>query len=164
MVGWASDVNILTVCGRSGRIKGQDEVLYSAPVHPGLSLYAQHPQTFWARMFSLISMTVDTLRKSAGRSPVSPTTPEEQVPGAHLRIDLTSPNTASKSFQLEKGADVGKGVGSFNDEKTKRIANLSKWCSTEGDFLLGSMSVLCSSQYASTHHGAQQGGGSPPVI
>ncbi|GFX57762.1 hypothetical protein TNCV_1495231 [Trichonephila clavipes] len=29
---------------------------------------------------------------------------------------------------------------------------------TEGDFLLGSMSVfLCSTQYASTHHGAQQG-------
>ncbi|GFY20669.1 hypothetical protein TNCV_1119031 [Trichonephila clavipes] len=31
-------------------------------------------------------------------------------------------------------------------------------CSTEGDLLLGSMRIfLCSSQYASTHHGAQQG-------
>ncbi|GFT64903.1 hypothetical protein TNCV_274471 [Trichonephila clavipes] len=31
-------------------------------------------------------------------------------------------------------------------------------CSTQGEFLLGSMRFfLCSSQYASTHHGAQQG-------
>ncbi|GFU13640.1 hypothetical protein TNCV_938881 [Trichonephila clavipes] len=41
--------------------------------------------------------------------------------------------------------------------KKRNESQNSKWCFTEGDFLLGSMCVFfCSSQYTSTHHGAQQ--------
>ncbi|GFW07168.1 hypothetical protein TNCV_3693631 [Trichonephila clavipes] len=40
--------------------------------------------------------------------------------------------------------------------KKRNESENSKWCSTEGDFLLGSI-FFSSSQYASTHHGAQQG-------
>ncbi|GFT92388.1 RNase H domain-containing protein [Trichonephila clavipes] len=43
-------------------------------------------------------------------------------------------------------------------KKRNESQNLREGCSTEGELLMGSISVfLCSFQYASTHHGAQQG-------
>ncbi|GFX19448.1 hypothetical protein TNCV_3051061 [Trichonephila clavipes] len=43
-------------------------------------------------------------------------------------------------------------------KKRNESQNLREGCSTELELLLGSISVfLCSFQYASTHHGAQQG-------
>ncbi|GFS97074.1 hypothetical protein TNCV_4492521 [Trichonephila clavipes] len=61
------------------------------------------------------------------------------------------------AFSIRNGEIFVKVSGVLRRKKRNESEN-SKWCSTEGDFLLGSMSVfLCSSQYASTHHGAQQG-------
>ncbi|GFT50095.1 retrovirus-related Pol polyprotein from type-1 retrotransposable element R2 [Trichonephila clavipes] len=67
------------------------------------------------------------------------TTSRNKSPERSLRIVLTGPMLLVIAFSIRK-------------------VDRTICCSTEGDFLLGFMSVvLCSSQYASTHHGAQQG-------
>ncbi|GFV21097.1 hypothetical protein TNCV_4267301 [Trichonephila clavipes] len=61
------------------------------------------------------------------------------------------------AFSITNGEIFVKVSGVFRIKK-RNESEYSKWCSTEGEFLLGSINVfLCSFQYASTHHGAQQG-------
>ncbi|GFV06936.1 hypothetical protein TNCV_2916961 [Trichonephila clavipes] len=61
------------------------------------------------------------------------------------------------SFSIRNCEIFVKVSGVSSENKKRNQSENSKWCSNE-DFLMGSMSVfLCSSQYASTHHGAQQG-------
>ncbi|GFW15513.1 hypothetical protein TNCV_4656531 [Trichonephila clavipes] len=72
-------------------------------------------------------------------------------------MDLTSPILPVIAFSIRNGEMLVKVSGVRRIKKRNESEN-SKCCSTEGDFLLGSISVfLCSFQYASTHHGAQQG-------
>ncbi|GFT55202.1 hypothetical protein TNCV_3270891 [Trichonephila clavipes] len=61
------------------------------------------------------------------------------------------------AFSIRNGEIFVKVSGVFIIKK-RNESEYAKCCSTEGEFLLGSISVfLCSFQYASTHHGAQQG-------
>ncbi|GFT13438.1 hypothetical protein TNCV_3200651 [Trichonephila clavipes] len=61
------------------------------------------------------------------------------------------------AFSIRNGEIFLKVSGVFRIKKLNE-SEYAKCCSTEGEFLLGSIIVfLCSFQYASTHHGAQQG-------
>ncbi|GFU70933.1 hypothetical protein TNCV_3633451 [Trichonephila clavipes] len=74
-----------------------------------------------------------------------------------LRIDLTSPILLVKSFLNQKRRHLGKSFRRSHNKVTSGIWH-NLLLLNRGGVLKGSMIVfLCSSQYASTHHGAQQG-------
>ncbi|GFV45522.1 hypothetical protein TNCV_4855441 [Trichonephila clavipes] len=75
-----------------------------------------------------------------------------------LRIDLTCPTLLDIVFSMRKGEIFINVSFVFIIKYRNESANSGIRCSKEEELLLGSMSdIFCSSQYASAHHGAQQG-------
>ncbi|GFU54335.1 transposable element Tc1 transposase [Trichonephila clavipes] len=155
---WASDVGHFNCLWKVRCIKGQDEVL--CVQHLSIPPYCDTPNITDVLdlhvLFDFLSRHVEKIRWAVAC--FADDASRNKSPESILRIYLTSPILLVKAFSIRKGETLVKVSGVLTIKKRNESQNLREWCSTEGDFRLGSMSVLwCSPQYASTHHGAQQG-------